>query len=223
MIQVLLVEDDPVLARGLVVNLGLEGYTVHSASDLKTAFQLQQKEKIDLVVLDLGLPDGSGFQFLSHIREGGSNLPIIILTAQTDEDSVVEGLQRGANDYMKKPFGQRELLARIKVALKEPQRHQQQIRFADLILNVERRSLLFNEQLIDLNRREFDILKYFMERAESIVSRDSLLQFLDKEGEIFDRTIDSHISHLRSRLRKAGIGSVKISSIYGIGYRLEKA
>lgn len=223
MIQVLLVEDDPVLARGLIVNLGLEGYTVHAASDLKTAFQLQQKEKIDLVVLDLGLPDGSGFQFLSHIRESGSDLPIIILTAQTDEDSVVEGLQRGANDYMKKPFGQRELLARIKVALKEPQRHQQQIRFADLVLNVDQRSLLFNEQLIDLNRREFDILKYFMERAESIVSRDSLLQFLDKEGEIFDRTIDSHISHLRSRLRKAGIGSVKISSVYGIGYRLEKA
>jgi two-component system OmpR family response regulator len=223
MMNVLLVEDDPVLGRGLQVNLELDGYKVFWASSLKEAEQLNRQEKIALVILDIGLPDGSGFDFVTHVRAEGSRLPIIILTAKTDEDSVVHGLQLGANDYMKKPFGNRELMARIKAILREPQTRERQIRFADLVILIEQRSVQMGDKVIDLNRREFDILLHLIERADTIVSRESLLQFLDKEGEIFDRTIDSHISHLRSRLKKAGALSVKISSVYGLGYRLEKA
>jgi two-component system OmpR family response regulator len=223
MTTVLLVEDDPVLARGLQLNLELEGYSPIWAPDLRTAYQINSDKELDLVILDLGLPDGRGFDFLAKVRTAGSRLPIIILSAQSDEDSVVEGLQLGANDYMKKPFGNRELLARIKAVLREPQKRDRQVRFADLVMLIEQRSLMHGTEMIDLNRREFDILLFLMENAEKIASRESLLQIFDKEGEIFDRTIDSHISHLRSRLRKSGVTSVKVSSVYGLGYRLEKA
>lgn len=222
MSTILLVEDDPVLSRSVQINLETEGYKVITADSLKSAFQMNQSQKMDLVILDLGLPDGSGFDFLSKLREGGSRLPVIILTAQVDEDSVVKGLQLGANDYMKKPFGQRELLARIKAVLREPQTREKQIRFEDILILIDQRKVLFQEKAIELNRREFDILLHFVEHAENIVSRETLLNLFDKDGEIFDRTVDSHVSHLRSRLKAAGVDHIKISSVYGLGYRLEK-
>jgi DNA-binding response OmpR family regulator len=223
MINILIVEDDPVIARGLQVNLEMEDYSVKRVSNLASAKQHYESEKLDLVLLDLGLPDGSGFDFLSSVRNSGSVLPIIVLTAKTDEDSVVEGLQRGANDFVKKPFGNRELLARIKAVLKIPQRREQTIRYGDLVMSVDQRTVSFEDKPFDLNRREFDILKHLLERAEAIVTRDNLLQTINKDGEIFDRTIDSHISHLRAKLRQGAADTIKISSVYGVGYRLEKA
>jgi DNA-binding response OmpR family regulator len=222
MLNILLVEDDPVLGRGLSVNLELEGYRVLWVKDLKSAIKTNSQEKLDLVILDLGLPDGSGLNFLSEVRNTGSRLPILILTAQTDEDSVVEGLQNGANDYVRKPFGNKELLARIKNTLKEPQSREAQIRFGDVLILFEKRQVVYKETEIELNRREFDILSYFIQHAETVVTREALLQILDKDGEIFDRTIDSHVSHLRTRLRQAGVTSIQISSVYGVGYRMEK-
>jgi len=222
MSTILLVEDDPVLSRSVQINLETEGYKVFKADSIRSAFQANQTQKINLVILDLGLPDGSGFDFLSKLRDAGSRLPVIILTAQVDEDSVVNGLQLGANDYMKKPFGQRELLARIKAVLREPLTREKQIRFEDVLILVDQRKVLFQERSIELNRREFDILLYFFEHAENIVSREALLNIFDKDGEIFDRTVDSHVSHVRSKLKTAGVTHIKISSVYGIGYRLEK-
>lgn len=222
MIQILLVEDDPVLGRGLVVNLELEKYQVQWVKDLKSAYETNEKSKLDLVILDLGLPDGSGFQFLQKIRDEDSRLPVIILTAQTDEDSVVHGLQSGANDYVKKPFGNRELLARIKTVLREPLSRDKQIRFEDILLLIDSRKVMAGEKEIELNRREFDILHHFLVHADKVVTRENLLSTLDKDGEIFDRTIDSHVSHLRSKLKQAGVSTVQISSVYGVGYRLEK-
>ncbi len=221
--NILLVEDDPAIARSLQVNLELEGYQTFWASTLKSAHQINEKEKLGLVILDLGLTDGNGFDFLSDVRKTGSRLPIIILTAKTDEDFVVEGLQRGANDYMKKPFGNKELIARIKAILREPNHRDIQLRYGDLLLLIDQRVAKYHEKSIELNRREFDLLHFLVLHADTIVNREFLLRSLDKEGEIFDRTIDSHISHLRSRFRSSGVKSIKISSVYGVGYRLEKA
>src|SRR4051812_1111987 len=120
MTQLLLVEDDPVLGRGLHVSLELEGYHVNWARDLKSAYLAVDESKPQLIVLDLGLPDGSGLELLKSLRTKGSAVPVVILTAQTDEDSVVVGLQAGANDYVRKPFGNRELHARIRTALRQP-------------------------------------------------------------------------------------------------------
>jgi two-component system OmpR family response regulator len=221
---ILIIEDDPVLGRGLSVTLELEGYRVAWVRDLKSAGEARASSKtpFDLVLLDLGLPDGSGFQFLKKLRATDTRTPVVILTAKTDEDSVVEGLQAGANDYVRKPFGNKELLARLKTALREPQRAGAQVRFGDLVVLPEQRKAMFGDKEIELHRREFDLLHYFVKHADAVVTREALLESLDKDGEIFDRTIDSHVSHVRARLRQAGVDSILISSVYGVGYRLEK-
>lgn len=223
MSQVLLVEDDPVLGKGVKLNLELDGYNVVWARDLTTAQQENEKQKFQLIILDLGLPDGNGLTLCRRLRDAGSRIPIIILTAQTDEDSVVAGLNSGANDYVRKPFGHRELLARIKTALREPLTRENQIRFGDILILRDQRRAMYGEKEVELNRREFDILCFLVEQGESVVTRERLMNHLDRSGEIFDRTLDSHVSHIRSKLRKAGVASVQISSVYGVGYRLEKA
>jgi DNA-binding response OmpR family regulator len=222
MSQILLVEDDPVLGRGLVVNLELENYEVAWAKDLASAYKTIESKTFHLIILDLGLPDGSGLSLCTKLRESGSKVPIVILTAHTDEDSVVEGLNTGANDYVRKPFGNRELLARVRTHLKEPTRRENQMRYAHLLLLPDRRKAFVRDQEVELSRREFDVLLYLVEHAEAVVTREALLSALDREGEIFDRTIDSHLSHLRSRLRQSKGSGLKITSVYGIGYRLEK-
>lgn len=220
--HLLIVEDDPIIARGLQVFLESVNYKVTHASTLAKAFDLFSNEKYNLVVLDLGLTDGSGFSFLSHVRGSNSLLPIIILTAQTDEDSVVKGLQSGANDYMKKPFSNRELHARIQTVLRATPTEESVITFGELQISKEQRSLKINDKSVEINRREFDLLCLLCQKPDAILTRERILTVLDKEGEIFDRTVDSHISHLRSKLRQAGASGIKISSVYGIGYRLEK-
>ncbi len=180
------------------------------------------QELTTAVVLDLGLTDGSGLTFLGHVRDSGSLLPIIILTAKTDEDSVVEGLQKGANDYMKKPFSNRELHARINSVLRVPAPSENTVNFGEMQILKDQRVVKINEKPVELNRREFDLLVLLSLKPDTILTRERILTVLDKEGEIFDRTVDSHISHLRSKLRQAGADGIKISSVYGVGYRLEK-
>jgi two-component system, OmpR family, response regulator len=223
MSRILLVEDDPVLGTGLKVNLELEGHEVTWVRDLSSAQSANSGSKYELAVLDLGLPDGNGLTLCTNVREAGSRMPIIILTAQTDEDSVVRGLAAGANDYVRKPFGNREFLARVKNVLREPAAREDQSRFGEIVVLREQRSVKFNTNEIEFNRREFDIFSFLIDHRDSVVTRQRLLDFLDKEGEILDRTLDSHVSHIRSKLRKAGALSVQISSVYGVGYRLEKA
>lgn len=222
MSKILFVEDDPVLGRGLNVNFELEGYQVEWVQNLRDASTAQSAKPFDLMILDLGLPDGDGLEFLKSLRQGGSNLPVVILTAKTDEDSVVEGLQSGANDYVRKPFGKRELFARIQTVLRKPQSNAERLNFDDLSITREQRRAIYRGKEIELNRREFEILSYFVEHAEAVVTRAALLQALNTDGGLSDRTIDSHISHLRARLRQAEVTELQITSIYGVGYRLEK-
>jgi two-component system, OmpR family, response regulator len=221
--RILLVEDDPGIGSGLKKSLEFEGYEVVWARDLRTAKRENEEHEFQLVLLDLGLPDGSGISFCTQIRETGSRLPIIILTAQTHEESVVAGLQAGANDYVRKPFGNRELLARIENVLREPKTREDQLRFVDLLVLRTQRKVMFNSSEIELTRREYDILVYLTENAEGVVTRERLMNHVDQDGQISDRTLDSHLSHVRSKLKKAGMESIKISPVYGIGYRLEKA
>lgn len=220
--SILLVEDDPVLGKSVSVSLETEGYKVHWAQNLRAAGELEESETLDIVILDLNLPDGNGLSFLKRLRDAGSRLPVIILTARSDEETVVKGLQTGANDYVKKPFGKLELIARIKTALREPQMREDQLRIGDLSVFFDRRKIFKGKKEIELNRREFDLLAYFFQRVGAVITRESLIDALGKDSEIFDRTIDSHVSHIRARLRKAGIKNLQIKSVYGVGYRLEK-
>ncbi|OFZ83296.1 MAG: hypothetical protein A2583_09225 [Bdellovibrionales bacterium RIFOXYD1_FULL_53_11] len=230
MSNLLLIEDDPILGRGLVVFLELEGFGVDWSHDLKSAAIACQNKNIDLMLLDLNLPDGNGLDFLKMLRGGSmpglagaqTDTPVLILTAKTDENAVVAGLQAGANDYIRKPFGNKELLARIKTALKETQNPGSQIQYGDIHVLLDQRRVIFNDREIEFNPREFDIFSYFVRNSEKVIKRETLIAAINRDGDIFDRTIDSHISHVRNRLRKAGIKTIRISSVYGIGYRLEK-
>ena len=223
MTKLLLVEDDPSLGKGLQVNLELEGYEVSWAESLKTARSFLASSKYDLMLLDLNLSDGSGLSLARECQVSAPELPIVILTASSDEDSVVSGFEVGALDYVRKPFGNSELKARIRVALKKkPKSDTVSLQFENLSIVPEKRLAKYGSTILELNRREFDILCHFVANAENVITRETLLSLFDRDGEIFDRTIDSHISHLRSRLKKAGVESIQIISIYGVGYRLER-
>ena len=225
-LQVLLVEDDPMLGSNLKLNLELEGFQVEWAATLKAAFELEARKSFHLTLLDLGLPDGSGLEFCRAVRGKGSAIPIIILTAQSDEDSVVEGLGAGADDYVKKPFSNRELVARIRSAIREPQIRSgqtqgEQIRVGNLTVSIDKRLVSVDGEEIALNRREFDLLKLLLNRPGVVLTREAVIQGLGESAEqIFDRTVDSHISHLRAKLKKAKNCNVRIKSEYGVGYRV---
>jgi DNA-binding response OmpR family regulator len=223
MIQILLVEDDPALGTGLKLNLEYEGYQVTWARDLRSAQRENGERQFDLTLLDLGLPDGNGITFCTQVREGGSRMPIIMLTAQSDEESVVKGLMAGANDYMRKPFGNKELIARIITVLREPKVREDQLRFENLVVLRSQRKVMYGPHEIEFSRREFDLLALMVENGDNVVTRERLLNMMDREGEILDRTMDSHFSHIRSKLRRAGVTTLQIASVYGVGYRLEKA
>jgi DNA-binding response OmpR family regulator len=106
--------------------------------------------------------------------------------------------------------------------IREPHTRSQQVRYDDLLILLEKRQVMYGEKQVELSPREFDILSFLVQNAESVITRQALLEAVDKNGELFDRTIDSNISHVRSRLKRAGVKSIQITSIYGVGYRLEK-
>lgn len=223
MAKIFLLEDDLILGEAIRLQLELENYEVTWARSLAEAQNLPAKDDgVDLCLLDVNLPDGSGFDFCRKLRQTGGEAPVIFLTARTDEESVLQGFDEGANDYMRKPFSNRELLARIRRQLGEKKTADDVIRFSGLTLVKNKQILSDGERQVRLNRREFEILQHLFKKPGDTVTREMLLDQLNTGGEIFDRTIDSHISHIRSKLRKSGVDKVHIISVYGMGYRLER-
>ena len=223
MAQIFLLEDDPILGKAIQLQLELENYGVLWAQSIQEARRIySQSSGVDLFLLDVNLPDGDGFGFCKWLRQESVQTPIIFLTARTDEDSVVQGFTEGANDYIRKPFGHKELLARVKNQLSENKPSLELIRFAGLTLVKNQQILKTGTSFINLNRREFEILSVFFAQPETIISREQLISAFSAGEEIFDRTVDSHISHIRTRLQKHGVSNIKVTSVYGQGYRLEK-
>lgn len=223
MAYIFLLEDDPIIGKAVQLQLELENHKVvwfQCLSDAEKSESLVRQ--VDLFLLDVNLPDGSGFMFCEWLRENDVQSPVIFLTARSDEDSVVNGFESGANDYMRKPFSPRELSLRIKNQLTEKKAALDILRFAGLSLIINQQVLKNGDQMIPLNRRELEILSAFFEHPEVVISRDQLINRLSSGEEIFDRTVDSHISHIRSKLQKNGIVGVRINSVYGQGYRIEK-
>lgn len=221
MAKILLLEDDPVLGKGLMINLNAAGHEVTWETKIESA-RIQEAEKaFDLLLLDVNLPDGSGLDFCTSVRQRGSRLPILMLTARTDEDSVVKGFEYGANDYVKKPFSTRELLARIQSHLKEPFARGEQMRLGPITVLLDQRRVLIDNVDLELNRREFDIFCHLVKAPGAVLSREQLLNSLGNGDNILDRTIDSHFSHIRAKLKKKSINRVTIKSVYGVGYTLE--
>jgi DNA-binding response OmpR family regulator len=220
--HLLLVEDDPLISRTLKLSLSYRGYEVEvceTASDGRKKFL---EKTFDIVILDVNLPDESGYTLCKSLRQKTNGVPIIMLTARADENSAVLGIDAGADDYVRKPFGLEELTARLNRLVNRSSKKEDFVSFHSIRLSPKQRLVWVDENLVSLGKREFDILALLMNRNGEVVTREEILTALDTDLDIYDRTIDSHLSHLRKKLKDADLKGVQITPVYGVGYRLEK-
>lgn len=226
---VLVIEDEPTLSRLLSYNLTQEGYEVTVAEHGGSGLQVAMEHSFDLIILDIMLPGLNGFEILSKLRDRGNKTPVIILTARNAENEVVQGLKHGADDYMTKPFGVAELLARVSAVLRransddpieENMQGEKVIIIGDLKIYPEKYEVLLNEQSITLRPKEFEVLLHLVQRPGMVITRDDLMNIVwgfDYIGG--QRTVDVHVSSLRKKL-EMNQESVQIESIRGVGYKL---
>ncbi|MCW7539190.1 response regulator transcription factor [Aquabacterium sp. A7-Y] len=221
--SVLLVEDDPMIAKTLVMSLRYDGFAVTVASTLQEGLQQLAAHTFELLLLDLGLPDGCGLDLCREVRRRDPDLPILVLTARTAEADAVASIEGGADDYVRKPYGQQELAARMRRLIgRRPSRTRQRACFGDIEMDLPRHALFVQERALHLGKREYLILQLLVRAGGDVVTREQILDALECDRAIYDRTIDSHLSHLRRKLRDAGT-AVRIAAVYGVGYRLEAA
>jgi DNA-binding response OmpR family regulator len=222
--RVLVVEDDEAIADVLRRSLRAEGHEVKSAGDGAEALTAAEQFTPDLVVLDLGLPRLDGIEVLRRLRADGSDVPVLILTARTETENRVEGLDTGADDYLPKPFERAELLARIRALLRRrPPRGSASIVIGDLQLNPDTREVKRGDREIELTNREFELLEYLARNRKLVVSRERLLE--DVWGyDPFEQTntIDVFISNLRRKLEEGGEPRL-LHTKRGAGYVLKAA
>ena len=221
MSKILIVEDDPQITKSLAINLKFSGYETSSASNMHDAWELLKNEHFDLMCLDIGLPDGSGLDLCQKIRNEGNDIPVLFISARTDEATVVKGINSGADDYLRKPFGMEELKVRMNKILKKFTLPTTSITFGDLTIDPARRVVTILDQIVTLGRKELEILILLTKKSGEIVTRENILTALYENADMYDRTVDSHMSHLRRKLREVAGPSLQINSVYGLGYRLE--
>lgn len=219
--RVLVVEDDPQIQKSLSMGLSFSGFEVATASSIAQASAKLSERTYDILLLDVGLPDGSGIELCKKLRMDGNGVPVLFLSARTDEETVVQGMNVGADDYLRKPFGMEELKVRMTRAMRQAEPPRQKLEAGPLSLDLARREATVMEQTISLGPREFDVLAILIKRAGDVVTREQIINQMADRSEVFDRTIDSHVSHLRKKLRSVAGEDVKIAAVYGIGYRLE--
>jgi DNA-binding response OmpR family regulator len=220
-VKVLLVEDDTQIQKSLKMNLALSGYDVNTAETVAEALALIEKKSFDLYLLDVNLPDGNGLDLCHEIRAKSIESPVLFLSARTDEETVVKAMNIGAEDYIRKPFGVEELKVRMKKASAHAPAVRNLVEAGPLHLDIGRRSASIAGQPLNLGRREFDILSALAKRAGDVVTRENIINYLGENPDIYDRTVDSHVSHLRRKLREVAGEIVQIAPVYGIGYKLQ--
>lgn len=221
MTKILIIEDDPQIQKILRMNLKFCGYNTESSTTVTESWNLIMKDHYDLILMDIGLPDGNGLDLCTKIREAGLDVPIIFLSARTDESTVVKGIKNGADDYLRKPFGMEELKVRIQKLARKIVPQMNIVKFGNLTIDPSKRIATIMGQMVQLGRKELDILTLLAKRAGDIVSRENILDALYDNVDLYDRTVDSHMSHLRRKIREVAGNSLQISSVYGLGYRLE--
>ena len=221
--RILIIEDEPDLLRGLELNLTAEGYAVLTASRGDTGVELALRERPGLILLDIMLPGMNGFDVCRELRKKGFDAPIIMLTAKAEEMDRVVGLEIGADDYVTKPFGIRELLARIRVRLRRhapPADGGSKLRFGAVEVDFEKHEVLRQGKRVDLTAKEFEVLRLLARHRGDIVTRDRLLEEVwGYETYPTTRTVDNHILRLRQKLEEDPSDPRYILSIYGEGYR----
>lgn len=220
---ILIVEDDPTLLRGLKDNFEYQGYRVLTASDGEVGLQSAVDDAPDLIVLDIMLPKVNGYEVCRLLRQSGLRMPIIMLTAKSQESDVVLGLNLGADDYVTKPFSIKELLARAAAFLRRRSESASKIhRFGDCVLDVDSRRLTRGGHEVPLTPTEFDLLAYLLSRAGRALSRDDILRTVWGHGVfVTGRSVDRCINTLRAKIEPDPHQAQYIKTIREVGYRFE--
>lgn len=214
--KILLVEDDSFLRDGLCEMLGKEGYTVVSVSTVADACR-SLDDSVNLIILDVMLPDGNGFDFCESTRGKGWGVPILFLTACDEEIQIVRGLDAGGDDYVTKPFKLLEFMSRVRALLRRNMASSV-VKSSDLVIDMGNMTVRKNNEIIFVTKTEFQILSMLIRNNGIIVTRGVLLKSIwDDNGDfIDDNTLSVHISRLREK-----IGTAHIKTIRGVGYRWE--
>ncbi len=230
-IKILVAEDDANIRMGLVDTLESENYHVTQAKDGVQALELFKHNSFDLILLDIMMPEKSGYDVCQDIRIKDRDIPIIMLTAKGEEFDKVLGLRLGADDYVTKPFGIHELLARISAVLRRSQREIKPkgkflldtFRFGKFEVNAKTYKLSGQGRSIDLSERELRLIQYFHEHPREVLSRDDILNAIwgiDYYGTT--RTLDQHIAQLRKKIETDPSKPCIITTVHGVGYRYEQ-
>jgi DNA-binding response OmpR family regulator len=224
--RILVIEDDPSILRGLQLNLGMEGYVVRSAADGVTGLAMARSERPDLVLVDVMLPKLGGLEVVKEIRTTDPDLPVLILSAKGQETDKVAGLQLGADDYLVKPFGLKELLARIDALLRRRRARGQTgptraIRKAgDVELDLDARKARVAGRELELTSREFDLLAFFVTHPDRVHSREQLMEAVWGSRYFGTaRTVDNFVARLRAHIGDDADEPRHLETVRGVGYR----
>jgi len=223
-LQILIVDDEKALVKGLKYTLEKEGFKVKAAYDGQEALDFLQSNKVDLIILDLMLPKVDGLEVCRRIRQQGNNTPIIMLTAKGDDVDKIIGLELGADDYVAKPFNPRELVARIRAVLRRTSNNIQTgvMTFGELVIDPDRRIVKVKDKIIDLSVREFDLIVTMARRPGFTFTREMLLEQVwghDYYGD--PRVVDVYIRRVREKIEPDPAHPRWLITRWGVGYAFE--
>ncbi len=229
--RILVVDDEPQIGSVLRAYLEREGFEIEVAATVEGAMNSLESLPPDMMILDITLPDGSGLDIL-RAAAGGARIPTIMLTARTDEIDRIVGLELGADDYVTKPFSPREIVARVRAVLRRstgasngqedhgPAHH---LRVADLDIDVGAHEVRVGGRLASLTPSEFRILNVLAESPGQVFTRSQLLDRIEDDGSIYERTLDRHINNLRKKIEPDPENPTYVLTVYGVGYKMKKA
>lgn len=221
MARILLIEDEENIRKIIAYDLNKAGNEIIECADGQQAIDIALKEDFDVLIIDWMLPHVSGIEIVKKLRSEDKDSIMIMLTARDDESDILNAFEQGVDDYITKPFSPRELLARVNAHLKRQSKKQgKQLEIADLHMDMKRREAFVKDTLLVLTKKEFDLLEYFIQNRNIVLSRDSILNDIwgfDYDGDT--RIVDVHVFKLRSKLNGS---HVHIKSSRGVGYLLEE-
>ena len=223
-VSILVVDDEPPIRKLLRVGLGSQGYAVTEAPNARAAIELLEAERPDLILLDLGLPGMSGLELLGKLRNDGLDIPVVILSSRTDEAGIVQALELGADDYVTKPFGMNELVARIRVALRHKFQQQGEkpvFHTGDLTVDLVKRIVRVEGKEVKLSPKEYDILRILVQHAGKVLTHHFLLKQV--WGDSTDvQYLRVYVRQLRQKIEKTPDQPRYITTETGVAYRLRE-